>query len=106
MLGLSYIENTLANILYAGGRNDLERKGLADLLKEAKEKGLISEQEFIVFDKVRKIRNPLTHFRKPADRKNIEYRVVEHDKNYNELLEEDAKAALEANFRIMKKFSL
>jgi hypothetical protein len=106
MLSLSFIETTLASMFYASGRNDLERARLSDLLKEAKEKGLISEQEFIVFDKVRKLRNPLTHFRKPSDRENVEYRALEKDAHPYDLLEEDAKMALKANFRIMEKFSV
>ena len=103
MLSLSYIENTLGSIFYAGGRNDLQRASLANLLKEAKKEGLISEQEFIVFDKVRKIRNPLTHFRRPDD-KDLDLQAFKKGLNLYEMLEEDAKLALKANFRIMEKF--
>jgi len=106
MLSLSYIENTLASVFYASGRNDLERARLFDLLKKAKEEGLISESEFTIFNKVRKIRNPITHFRKPSDKENIESRLVKNNRNPYELLEEDSKTALEATFRIMSKFSI
>ena len=106
VLSLSYIENTFASVFYASGRNDLQRAPVADLLKKAKEEGLISESEFIVFNKVRKIRNPITHFRKPNDKEIIEYRAVKNDRHPYELLEEDAKIALKANFRMMAKFSI
>ena len=106
MLSLSYIENTLASVFYASGRNDLQRARVVDLLKEAKEEGLISESEFTVFNKVRKIRNPITHFRKPSDKETIEYRAVKNDRYPYELLEEDAKTALKATFRMMAKFSI
>jgi len=106
MLSLSYIENTLASVFYASGRNDLQKARVTDLLKKAKEEGLISESEFTVFNKVRKIRNPITHFRKPNDKETIEYRAVKNDRYPYELLEEDSKIALEANFRIMSKFSI
>ncbi len=106
MLSLSYIENTLASVFYASGRNDLQRARVVDLLEEAKDEGLISESEFTVFSKVRKIRNPITHFRKPGDKKNIEYRAVKNDRHPYELLEEDAKTALKATFRMMAKFSI
>ena len=96
----------MASVFYASGRNDLQRARVADLLKKAKEEGLISESEFTVFDKVRKIRNPITHFRKPNDKENIEYRAVKNDNYPYELLKEDSKTALEANFRIMSKFSI
>ena len=106
MLSLSYIENILASVFYASGRNDLQRARLFDLLKKAKEEGLISESEFTIFNKVRKIRNPITHFRKPSDKENIEPRVVKNNRNPYELLEEDSKTALEATSRIMSKFSI
>jgi len=106
VLSLSYIENTLASVFYASGRNDLQRAPVADLLKKAKEEGLISESEFIVFNKVRKIRNPITHFRKPNDKEIIEYRAIKNDRHPYKLLEEDSKVALEASFRIMSKFSI
>lgn len=103
MLSLSYIENTLGSIFYAGRRNDLERASLADLLKQANKERLISDQEFIVFDKVRKIRNPLTHFRKP-NKEDLELQSFARGMNTYEMLEEDAKVALTASFRIMEKF--
>ena len=40
------------------------------------------------------------------DRKNIEYRAVKNDRYPYELLEEDAKTALKAVFRMMAKFSI
>ncbi len=106
ILSLSYIENTLGSFFYATGRNDLKRARIADLFKEAQKEGLISEREFIVFDKVRKIRNPITHFRKPLDRETFEYKALESDRHPYEVLEEDAKVALKANFRMMEKFSI
>jgi len=106
VLSLSYIENILASVFYASGRNDLQRAPVADLFKKAKKEGLISESEFIVFNKVRKIRNPITHFRKPNDKEIIEYRSIKNNRHPYKLLEEDSKVALEASFRIMSKFSI
>lgn len=106
MLSLSCIENTLASVFYASGRNDLQRARLVSLLEEAKEKGLIAESEFAVFNKVREIRNPITHFRKPMDKETIEWRAAKNDRHPYELVEEDAKAALKAVFRMMAKFSI
>lgn len=106
MLCLSYIENLLASVFYASGRNDPQRTSLVNLLKEAKEKGLVSEAEFTVFNKIREIRNPLTHFRKPMDKETIEHRAVKTDKHPYKLLEEDAKIALKSVFRMIEKFSI
>ena len=106
LLSLSYIENELASFLYASGENDIKGKRVVDLLKAARENKLISQSEFDVLDKVRKIRNPLTHFRKPVDKDTIEYRSVMNYRHPYEIIEEDAKIALRANFRIMTKFAV
>jgi hypothetical protein len=97
LLALPYIENTLASVFHAIGRNDLGQAGMADLLEEARKQGLISDSEFGIFDKVRQIRNPLTHFRKPLHKQTLEHPY--------EILEQDARLALTATFRIMAKFS-
>jgi hypothetical protein len=106
MLALSYIENTLASVFYAIGRNDLQRAGTVDLLQQAREEKLISDSEFAAFNKVREIRNPLAHFRKPGHKETLEHRAVNTDTHPYEILEQDAKLALKAAFRIMAKFSL
>ena len=106
MLSLSYIENTLGSVFYASGRNDLKRARVVDLLKEARRKGLLSESEFILLNKVRKIRNPMIHFRKPDDKETIEYSAVKNDRHPYELLEDDAKTALKAFFKMVAKISI
>lgn len=103
MLSLSYIENTLSSNFYASGRNDLQKTRIVDLLKEAEKEGLISESEFDAFNKVRKIRNPIMHFRKPDDKEEIEWRAVKAEAYPYELYEQDAKIALKACFRILSK---
>jgi len=79
LLSLAFIEHTLASVLYASGDNDIPKARISDLLVKAKKEGLISESEFDLSDKVRKVRNPISHFRKPNDKINIEYRGVEND---------------------------
>lgn len=106
LLSLAFIENILASVLYAYGDNDIPKARISDLLVKAKKDGLISDSEFDLFDKVRKIRNPITHFRKPSDKKSIEYRGVENDSHPYELLEADAQTALNASFRLIAKFSI
>ncbi len=46
MLSLSFIENTIASVFYASGRNDLQRANLIDLLKKAEKEDLITKAEF------------------------------------------------------------
>ena len=46
LLGLAYIERTLAALFYEAGRKDLERASLSVLLREAHAAGLIDSSEF------------------------------------------------------------
>ena len=46
LLGLAYIEQTLAALFYEAGRNDLQRAGLSKLLSEAHAHGLIMISNF------------------------------------------------------------
>ena len=45
ILGLSFIEHTLAALLFASGRGDLDRASLPKLIEEAFQKGWVDEQE-------------------------------------------------------------
>ena len=65
VLGVAFVERTLAAEFYASGRNDLERSGIAELLREARAIGWLTAAEHDAFDRARKIRNPVTHFLVP-----------------------------------------
>lgn len=106
MLCLSFIETTLGSLFYSFGRNDLQRASISDLLKEAKNEDLITDSEFEVFDRIRRMRNPLIHFRRPGHEERIEYRAIKEEKYFYEVIEEDAKVALGAVLKLMGKFSI
>ena len=95
VLGLAHIERTLAAKFYASGRNDLERAGLAVLLREADEAGILTAIEVDQIDRIRRVRNPVTHFRRPLDDDSIEFRSVTEDDPPYELLESDARTVVQ-----------
>ena len=76
VLGIAYIEHTLAALFYASGRNELERAGISILLQEALAYSWIDQAEFDNLQRARRIRNPITHFRRPLHSGTIEYRTV------------------------------
>lgn len=106
MLSLSFIEHVLANYYFSSGKNDIQKASIGDLLVKAKAEGFILKSEFTLFDKVRRIRNPLAHFRKPGHKDTLEMRMIKIGKHPYEILEDDAKIALKATFRMMSKFAL
>lgn len=90
LLGLSYIEHTLAGLFFGSGRDDLERASISTLLQEALACGWIDEQEFEHLEKARTARNPVAHFRRPLAEATIERRMVAQDELPYYLIEEDA----------------
>jgi hypothetical protein len=103
VLGLSYIERTLAALFYAMGRNDLERANISNLLREAVNAGWIDQVEFDALDRARKIRNPITHFRRPGFNDTVEYRsIMENELPYT-IIEEDAQHVMATAFQLLRK---
>lgn len=104
VLGLAFIERSLAAAFYAQGRNDLERKNLFVLLENAVQNRLISEEEFTKLEEIRKKRNAIAHFRKPGHRENIETRAVEGDELPYAIIEEDAKVVMLVIYQLLEKW--
>ena len=46
LLGMALVERTLAAEFYASGRDDLERANISVLLREARDKGWLSIEEY------------------------------------------------------------
>ncbi len=103
ILGVAFIERVLAARFYAAGRDDLERAGGHDLLREALKSAWISQDEFEQFDKLRRLRNPLVHFKRPLARDTMEYRVVEGEAYPDELAKGDAQDILQSVFHVLQK---
>lgn len=96
VLGMAFVERTLAAEFYAAGRNDLERASIAVLLKEARNTGWLSLDEYEAFDRARQLRNPVTHFRRPGFDDTIERRMVAESELPYTLIEQDARTIVSA----------
>jgi len=103
VLGLAYIEHSLAGLFYASGRNELERAGISILLKEALAYNWIDQAEFDNLQRARRIRNPITHFRRPLHSDTIEYRAVMQDGMPYTIIEEDARHVMETAVHLLGK---
>jgi hypothetical protein len=106
VLGLSYIEHTLAALFYASGRNDLERASMSILLREALSEGWISQDEFENLDHAREVRNPITHFRKPLHSDTVEYQAVNQNELPYTIIEADARHVMETALHIVDKHAI
>jgi len=103
IVGLAYTERTLAAKFFAAGRDDLERAGIAKLLREARGCGILSSDEAAELDRIRRTRNPATHFRRPFADDSIEVRSLDEDERPHELLERDARAVVRAAMKALRK---
>ena len=103
ILGLAYIERTLAAQLYAAGHEIAKNARLADLLDEAQESGLIDTDEFEDMETIRSKRNAYTHFRTPLHGEDIEHRVVVEDDLPYDIIERDAAAVISLALHLVGK---
>ena len=103
LLGLAYVEQTLAALFYGAGRNDLERASFSVLLKEARAGGLIADSQFQDLEEIRVKRNTHAHFRRPGHEDSIEARaILEHAPPYS-VIEQDATAVMTAALQLVAK---
>jgi hypothetical protein len=93
--------STLAATFYGSGRNDLQRATSEKLFKEARCAGWLRESDLATFEKARRLRNPLVHFRVPLHEDLPESRSFKEDRDPYEVVESDAKQILEVVFRLV-----
>ncbi len=106
ILGFAFVERTLAAMFFASGRDDLERVNSRKLFQEAQDAGWVSKQEIELFEKARKLRNPLTHFRTPMHEELPESRASREGSEPHEMVEGDARQILEVVFRLVERNSV
>ena len=103
MLGLAFVEMSLAGAFYGAGRNDLQRAGIAELAKEALACGWLTRADYDTLERVRTLRNPVTHFRPPGDAERIKTRAFYQRTHNYEVIETDAREVMQALFHLFTK---
>lgn len=101
VLGMAYIERTLAAFIYGAGRSDLERAAISVLLREGVEEGWLTPEEYTALDHARTLRNPVAHFRAPLTEDTIEHRSLMLGEQPYSVLEQDARNVIQAAFHIL-----
>lgn len=103
VLGLSFIEISLAGAFYGMGRNDLHRAGAAELATEALKQGWITQADCEAIERARRFRNPVTHFRRPDHDERVEARAFYERALPYDIIESDARHVMETLFRLIVK---
>ena len=105
-LGVAFVERSLAAQFCAAGRNDLERAGGQALFNEALQCGWVTQRDFERFDRMRGLRNPLVHFRRPLARDTVEARAAVSDTHPDRIVEADSREVLEGVFRVLYRIAV
>lgn len=106
MLCLSFIEHQLSAILYEYGDDNAENYSAYKSIEEAHEREIITKEEKELFHRTRKSRNPVAHFQSPSSNDSLDMQAVNRNSNFEDIIEEDAKIALNAMFRIISKLGV
>ncbi len=103
ILGMAYIEHTLAALLFGTGRSHLERANISELLREAVSLNWLNQEELDSIQHARKMRNNVLHFRRPLIEGGIVHRSVERKEQPYSILEEDARYIMKVMFHLIDK---
>lgn len=105
VLGMGYVEHTLAALFYAAGRSDLERADISTLLREAVALGWIDQTQFEGLNGSRTLRNAVVHFRPPLHKNTLERRSILEEEMPYAILEKDAQSVIRVVFRLFSRRS-
>ena len=98
------LEHLLAGQYELMGNDRAKEEGFKRLCDRALADRLISESEHTTFSVLRRLRNPYTHPRNMDDSERLERRMMTQHRPMEEILEDDARHALAAAFRITQRY--
>ena len=96
LLVLAFIEQEIAGLLHAGGWDEARSAPLEKLLREARQRSVISEGEFKSFERLRDVRNAYAHFRHFDHPTAWHNRAMSAETDLDGILESDVDVALQA----------
>ena len=105
LLSLAYVERELAAALYAAGWEAAKKAPLGTVLKKAHQDGVLSELEWRTYQELARLRNSHAHFRRPKSPESMMARMIEENAFPRKVLAKDAKRALQAMARIVRRQS-
>lgn len=98
---LSVIEQELIGLLHQAGDDEIKQRAANKAINEAANQNLISAKQQEVLHQIREVRNPTVHFRVGVDEDSFPRRAIQQETSPEELMEEEARTALEAMFNVI-----
>lgn len=105
LLALAYVERVLAAVLYAAGWEAAKKAPFGEVLRKAHQDGFLSDLDWRAYQDLARLRNSHAHFRSPGSSESMTARMVEENAFPREVLAKDAKRALRAMAKIVRRQS-
>lgn len=105
LLCLAYVERELAAQLYAAGWEPAKAAPLRTVLERAHKDGWLSGEEWRTYGDLARLRNSHAHFRAPLSKTTLTARSVGENALPEEVLETDARRAVMAMARFVRRQS-
>lgn len=106
MLCLAFIERTLTGRMYGMGFDEARKYSAYKTIEKAADIGMIDAGKKELFHSLRKLRNPIAHFREPNHDESVTMRAIDMGKHYDQVFEQDAKKAMKAMFELGKNWGI
>jgi hypothetical protein len=103
VMGLSYIEHTLAGLFLAAGRKELENAGVEVLAREALSLALLNQKDFDIIKEAAQKRDAKLSFSRSVGRGSDESRIIEEDEKDSAVYEEDGRKVMSVVIRLLDK---
>lgn len=103
VMGLSYIEHTLAGLFAAAGRKELENAGVEVLAREAMSLALLKQKDFDIIKEATKKRDAKLSLRRSVGGQADENSVIEEDAQESAVYEEDGRQVMSVVIRLLDK---
>ena len=103
VMGLSYIEHTIAGLFAAAGRKELENAGVEVLAREAMSLALLKQSDFDIVKEATKKRDAKFTVRRSVDFHEAENPIIEENEEDSAVYEEDGRRVMSVVVRLLEK---
>ena len=103
VMGLSYIEHTLAGLFEAAGRKELQNAGVEVLALEAMSLSLLSQKDVDIVKEAAQKRDAKLSMRRSIGRSSSAQSMIEEDEKVSAVYEEDGRKVMSVVIRLLDK---
>ena len=103
VMGLSYIEHTLAGLFAAAGRKELENAGVEVLAREAMSLALLKQKDFDIIKEATKKRDAKFAMRRSVGLQTSDNPIIDENEQESAIYEEDGRKVMSVVIRLLDK---